>query len=277
MAQTESSAAPAAPGAAFAERFVEVDGFRIRYLEAGSGDPLVCFHASGGPRLSHGHELLAEHHRVVLFETPGFAQSPVNDHSASMADLARTMASAIAALGIERYDLWGTSFGGRLACWLAVQYPGRLKSLVLVGPAAILPENHTSRTAGIPLADRARLYFAHPERQPAGPPPDPAIVEKQEALVRRLRGPNRDADLEAGLATLNVPTLVLFGTEDRLIPGEMGRIYREIMPNCHLIYVYDAGHHIDADRPEAFAGVVGDFLERHEQFVVSRASSLINP
>ena len=95
--------------------------------------------------------------------------------------------------------------------------------------------------------------------------------------IRWLRGPNRDADLEARLAILNVPTLVLFGTEDRLIPGEMGRIYREIMPNCHLIYVYDAGHHIDADRPEAFAGMVGDFLERHEQFVVSRASSLINP
>ena len=95
--------------------------------------------------------------------------------------------------------------------------------------------------------------------------------------MRRVRGPNHDPDLEAGLASLNVPTLVLFGTEDRLIPTEMGPVYREIMPNCHLIYVYDAGHHVDADRPEAFAEVVGDFLERHEQFVVQRASSLIHP
>jgi pimeloyl-ACP methyl ester carboxylesterase len=96
-------------------------------------------------------------------------------------------------------------------------------------------------------------------------------------MLRRLRGPNRDPDLEGRLAALSVPTLVLFGTEDRLIPTEMGRIYREIMPNCNLIYVYDAGHHIDADRPEAFAGVVSDFLERHEQFVVTRTSSVINP
>jgi pimeloyl-ACP methyl ester carboxylesterase len=266
-----------APGAAFAERFVEVDGFRIRYLEAGSGDPLVCFHASGGPRLSHGHELLAEHRRVILFETPGWGKSALNERSETVAHLARTMAAAVAALGIERYSLWGTSFGGRLACWLAVQYPERLDALVLVAPAAILPVNHASRVAGVPLADRARLYFAHPERQPQGPPLDPEVIARQEAMLGRLRGPNRDPDLEAGLASLNVPTLVLFGTEDRLIPGEMGRIYREIMPNCHLIYVYDAGHHIDADRPEAFAGLVGDFLERHEQFVVSRASSLINP
>jgi pimeloyl-ACP methyl ester carboxylesterase len=277
VARTESSAAPVAPGAAFVERFVEVDGFRIRYLEAGTGEPLVCFHASGGPRISHGHELLAEPYRVVLFETPGFGQSAVNDRSKAMPDLARTMASAVEALGIERYNLWGTSFGGRLACWLAVQYPERPQALVLVGPAAILPEGHTSRTAGVPLADRARLYFAHPERQPASPPPDAAVIAKQEALVGRLRGPHRDADLESRLAQLQVPTLVLFGTEDRLIPPEMGRIYRELMPNCHLVFVYDAGHHIDADRPEAFAGIVSDFLERHEQFVVTRTSSVINP
>jgi pimeloyl-ACP methyl ester carboxylesterase len=48
-----------------------------------------------------------------------------------------------------------------------------------------------------------------------------------------------------------------------MIPPEMGRIYREIMPNCHLVFVYDAGHAIDGDRPEAFASIVSDFLERH--------------
>lgn len=277
MSQTESTAASALPGAGFAERFVEVDGFRIRYFEAGSGDALVCFHASGGPRLSQGHELLAEKHRVILFEAPGFGSSAANDRSESVAELARTMAAAIDALGIDRYNLWGTSFGGRLACWLAVQFPERLQALVLVAPAAILPENHTSRIAGVPLADRAPMYFAHPERQPDRPPLSPEVIAKQEALVGRLRGPNRDADLEARLGIVTVPTLVLFGTEDRLIPSEMGRIYREIMPNCNLIYVYDAGHHINEDRPEAFASLVLDFLERHEQFVVTRTSSLINP
>jgi len=103
VAQTESIPAQ---GAGFAERFVEVDGLRIRYLEAGSGDPIICFHASGGPRLSHGHELLAERHRVILFEAPGFGKSAVNERSTSTADLARTMAAAVAALGIERYSLW---------------------------------------------------------------------------------------------------------------------------------------------------------------------------
>ena len=57
----------------------------------------------------------------------------------------------------------------------------------------------------------------------------------------------------------------------------MGRVYREKMPNCNYILVYDAGHEVDADRPEAFVSVVSDFLQRHEAFLVNRQSGLINP
>jgi pimeloyl-ACP methyl ester carboxylesterase len=57
----------------------------------------------------------------------------------------------------------------------------------------------------------------------------------------------------------------------------MGRIYKDLMPNCHLVFVYDAAHAISTDRPEAFAEVVVDFLERHEAFVISRAETVIHP
>ena len=178
---------------------MEADGFRIRYLEAGQGPALVCLHGAGGPRLSAAHDLLAECYRVIVFEVPGFGQSPVNERSGSMRELAGTMAEAVGSLGIERYSLMGTSFGGKLALWMAVQLPERLE------------------------------------------------------------------------------TLVLFGTEDRMIPPAMGRIYRESLPSCHFVLVYDAGHAIDADRPEAFASVVGDFLARRESFVVTKTSGLIHP
>ena len=96
-------------------------------------------------------------------------------------------------------------------------------------------------------------------------------------LVARLRGPDRDAELEGQLASLQVPTLVLFGTLDRMILSEMGRLYREILANCHFVLVYDAAHAIGADRPEAFTTLVSDFLERREQFVGNRASGLVHP
>ena len=264
----------AAPGAAFEERYVDADGFHIRYLEAGHGAPLICFHGAGGVRVSRAHALLAERYRVILFEVPGFGQSPVNDRSTSMRDLARTMAEAATALDLDRFNLLGNSFGGRLALWLALEVPERIQALVLAAPAAILPEDRPRVAAP---ESQAHLMYAHPERQPPRPPPDPAVIAKQDALVGRLRGPNRDPDLEARLVDLNVPVLVLFGTKDRMIPPEMGRIYREKLPNCHYILVYDAGHAIDADRPEAFASIVRDFLDRHESFVVNQTSALINP
>jgi len=62
-----------------------------------------------------------------------------------------------------------------------------------------------------------------------------------------------------------------------VIPPEMGRIYKGLIPNCHLVFVYDAGHAIDAERPEAFTEVVADFLERHEAFIISRTPTVIHP
>jgi pimeloyl-ACP methyl ester carboxylesterase len=109
------------------------------------------------------------------------------------------------------------------------------------------------------------------------PSADPAIQAKTRTLVARLRGPDRDADLETRLPTLAAPTLVLFGTLDQVIPSAMGRFYKELIPNCHLVFVYDAGHAISTERPEAFTEVVGDFLERHEAFIISRTETVIHP
>ena len=93
----------------------------------------------------------------------------------------------------------------------------------------------------------------------------------------RLGGPARDDDLERRLPGLTAPTLVLFGTRDAVIPPEMGHLYKELIPNCHLVFVYDAGHIISAERTEAFTEVVVDFLERHEAFIISRTETVIHP
>ena len=102
-------------GAGFSESIVEADGFRIRYREAGQGDALVYIHGGGGLRLSRAQDLLAEKHRVIAFEIPGFGTSAANDRSKTMSELARTMLAAVAALGIEKFNLMGTSFGGKLS------------------------------------------------------------------------------------------------------------------------------------------------------------------
>src|SRR5213593_533870 len=233
-------------------------------MEAGQGAPLVHLHGAGGLRLTPAHDLLARHVRVVAFEMPGFGQSSENSRTQSMPELASTMAQAVKNLGLDTFNLLGTSFGGKTALWLALE-----------APAAIRQEGAES-PSGSPEEIARRLY-AHPERLGAIPVPDPAIRAKTQPLVQRLRGPDRDADLESRLPGLVTPTLVLFGTLDSVIAPAMGRVYKDLIPGCHLVFVYDAGHGISTDRPEAFAEVVVDFLERHEAFVISRTETVIHP
>jgi pimeloyl-ACP methyl ester carboxylesterase len=262
-------------GTAFREKFVDADGFRIRYLEAGSGAPLVHFHGAGGLHLYRSHELLASKHRVLLFEVPGFGNSPANERSQSVEDLGRTMAQAVSCLGIDQFNLMGNSFGGRLALLTALQAPERIHSLVLVAPAAILPDNHV-RPQNLSPEERINRLFAHPERVDLPAALAPEIVAKQGALTRRLATPSREA-IEARMAAFQPPVLIVWGTDDRMIPSEMGRVYVEKLPTAFLFLMYDAGHEADADRPEAFTDLVSEFIERGAGFVVTHRTGVIHP
>jgi pimeloyl-ACP methyl ester carboxylesterase len=263
----------------FQERWVDADGFRIRYLEAGDGPPLIHLHGAGGLRLTQAHDLLCRQFRVIVFEMPGFGDdlSPLgeNQRTRSIADLASTMDQAASALGLDRFNLLGTSFGGTVALWLAVRHPAHVAALVLEAPAAIRAEG-SQPVSGTP-EQVARMLFAHPERVPAAPAVDAALVERRLALVRRLRGPGRDQALEERLRGLGMPVLVLFGTRDAVVSPDMGRIYRELIPGAHVVFVYDSGHAIAAERPVAFGEVTADFLERNDAFVISRTKSMIFP
>lgn len=258
----------------FSERYVEADGFRIRYLEAGEGEPVVWFPGGGGLQLNTVHDLLAEKQRVIAFEVPGFGASPVNERTRSMAELAGTMGKAVAALGIDKFSVMGISFGGKLALWTAILHPDKVQAAVLLAPAAIRPEN--TRPPLDPAQLRALLH-AHPERLPPMPPPDPALMKKSIGFALKIIGPDRDAEMEARMADCKVPTLVLMGTEDRLIPPSMGRHYRALLPDCHVVMVYDAAHALDIDRPEACFAVIDDFLTRQGKFIVNTEDGVIYP
>lgn len=261
--------------AGFGEGLIEADGFRIRYMEAGEGPPLVHLHGAGGLRLTPAHALLSQRYRVVAFEMPGFGASGENTRTRDMAELARTMAAAAQALGFDRFNLMGTSFGGKVALWLGLQSPELVSAVVLESPAAIRPPGGPP-PGGTP-EEMARRLFAHPERQSPLPSIDPQQAARQAGFVRRVFGPQRDSALEARLSDLLPPTLALFGTLDMVIPPDIGHLYKKLIPNSHLVFVYDAGHAIAAERPEAFTEVVGDFLDRHGAFVVSRRPSVIHP
>ncbi len=271
MAQTAQQ-----PGPAFKHGHIEADGFRIRYSEAGQGNPVVIMESSAWA-LSKLRDSLAENYRVFSFELPGelpgLENSQANAEPQSVKDLANTAAQAVAMVVPDKYTLIGTSFGANVALWQALQTPEPVEALILISPTSILPE--AGPKVGTP-EEIASLLFTHPENLESWPTADPSIAAKIRELVERLRSSAHDAVAESKLVEIQCPTLVVFGANDKMVTSGAGRIYGEKIPNINVSIVYDAGHLIEAERPEALINAVADFVERRETFVVGRQSSMIN-
>ena len=257
----------------FREDHVEAGGFRIKYQEAGQGNPVVILEGMTWGILKL-HHALAHKYRVVVLELPGFGASPANTRSSSVRDLAGTVAQATAKIVTDKFTLIGTSFAANVALWHALLAPQPVEALVLISPTSLLPLGNPA--AGSPL-ERAQRLLAHPENWAGLPLVEPGIVAREQELVRRLGGDLHDAEAESRLGEIQCSTLVVFGSQDRLVDGAAASIYRRDIPNSHLSIVYDAGHLVAAERPEALINTVVDYVERRETFVVSRRSRVINP
>ena len=259
-----------------AQQTVQADGFTLRCEEAGDGAPLVALHGAGGPRWSKALDILAEDHRVILLEFPGWGPE-ANDRSQSLANLGRTVAAFIDALGLEQAHVLGTSLGGAVALHLALDHPEKLLSLVLESPAAF--RVGSTRPDQLAPEELVKAFRRHPEREPQMAPPDPEYMGRVWPIVERVlvATPEYDEALVERMQSCTVRTLVLFGDFDGVIPPENGRSYRRYMSNSSYQIVHDAAHDIQADRPEAFADVVGDFLRRGMAFLVPDKDTLINP
>ena len=260
----------------FKEGEVEADGFAIRYTEAGEpqsvGAVVVLDSMPWG--LTKLHHALAQQYRVVVLDLPGFGSSPLNTTSQSIKDLANTMAQAAENVAPDGYTLIGNSFGAHVALWQALQAPDKVEALVLISPTAILP---TGGPTTITPEQMAEQLLAHPENASGLPPLDSDIIAKERALVQRLKGLTHDAEAESKLAEIQCATLVVFGLEDKMVSPKAAGIYRERIPNSNIAIVYDAGHVIVAERPEALINLVSDYVERRETFIVGRRTGIINP
>ena len=251
----------------FQESYLEAGGFRIKCQAAGQGDPVVILDSiSGG--ISTLQDALVQRCRVVVLELPGFGSSPANTESSSVKDLAKVVAQATVKIIPEKYTLIGTSFGANVALWHTLHAPDRMDALILISPTSLLPIGNPT--------EMAKQLLAHPDSQVPFQL-DPEIAAKEQELMTRLSGGIHDTEAESRLGEIQCPTLVVFGSKDGFVASEAASTYRREIPNSHVSIVYDAGHLILAERPEALISTVVDYVERRETFVVSRQSGLINP
>lgn len=218
-------------------------------------------------------DALAPQYRVISVEPPG-AGYPVT----SAPGLTDAIGDIVVAAGLSSYTLIGVSLGADVAFRLASLYPDAVDALILVSPAGVGADSGVG-TALPPRWDTpelaAQAMLAHPENASHRLPPAGRTTALA-GLWQEWYGADRD-DAKDLLSRLECPTLAVFGQEDRLTPREAAGLWRELVPNCNVCFVYDAGYAIAVDRPDALVSLVSDFVRRRETFIVENRSRLINP
>ena len=260
----------------------------LLYTEMGSGDAVVLLDWTPWESRVLADSLAASY-RVVSIDPPWFDKLTMSGTESSPDDVAAAVARVAGAGGLpglisltpgRPYALVGVSLGADAALRLALLRPQFVTTLVLVSPTCVAPS-----AAGLPGLTGATLLWdtpelaagvmlAHPD-DAESPRPSPERTALLSSLAERWRAANADASRQ--LSELGCATLVVFGQEDRLVSRQAGGIWKAEAPNCSLSYVYDAGHAIAVDRPDALTNVVLDFVERRETFIVENRPSVINP
>jgi len=278
-----------------AERFLEVGrpggrpgGRLVHVLQAGQGEPVLLLHGFGASTYCWRHILpaLARTHRVIALDFHGFGatERPRDLASYTRDGQAALVLAVLDALGIGRAHLVGHSYGGAISLWLASRHPERLASLSLVDTAApTFPNDRRSRLAatrpfawlflhGVALTSwsvRKALEASIRDRRQVTPELvdgylTPLRVEGVDAayrgLTRPLRGRLAEEGPEVDFARLDLPTLVVWGTEDRLVAVEDGRRETARLPHCTFVELDGIGHMPMEECPEELVRILSSFL-----------------
>jgi 3-oxoadipate enol-lactonase len=256
--------------------FAENDGAKIYWDAQGSGAPILLIMGLGWPGVSwyRARPLFNQRYRTIVFDNRGVGQSDAPPGPYSISQMAADAAAVLKAAGINTAHVFGVSMGGMIAQEFALQYPQKVRSLILGctapgGPQAVQPRAEALQlltTRGLdPEAFSAAVnpFIYHP-RTP------PARIE-EDLQVRRPWFPTPQgyfAQLQAifgweaysRLDQIAAPTLVVHGENDLLVPPENGRLIAQRIPGAKLVMIPNASHIFSTDQPEASHGVILEFL-----------------
>lgn len=287
MTQAASPQLEAKPESSFAE----VAGGRLHYHDIGSGDPVVMIQGAGPGAFGWGNfyrcaPALAKDFRLIIPDLPGFGESSkpadVSDPLKAYADPIRGLLDQ---LGIERAHFVGNSMGGGTCFRIALDDPGRVERLVVMGsvgfePAFIAPEP----TEGVAMIIR---YYRNPTLESMRELLEALVFDRStvtdELVQQRFEYATSEANIVAGselseslgrpetrrkmdfaadLYQISAPTLLVWGRDDRFVPMDAGLGLLKRLPDARLHAVSRCGHSVQLEHPEEFAQLVSMFLQQ---------------
>lgn len=269
-------------GTPLVARYITVDSTQIRYIDTGRGPAVVLIHGLAASMYSWRHTILPvaqSGFRVIAYDNRGFGFSDKPSHGYTNKACVDLLFGLLDSLGVSEASLVGHSMGGAIAAEAALDHPGRVRGLVLVDAAGLavrwpfmLRVGHwpivgalfdrlrgRAATAGI-----LKALYGVPSRVTAEDVDQYYAPIAEPGFGRSLRGvlgQFRFDALRDRLGQVATPTLVTWGTEDRLIPITIGQSMADQIPGALMIRFPGAGHAVPEEVPLAFNQALIAFLE----------------
>jgi pimeloyl-ACP methyl ester carboxylesterase len=263
-----------------------VHGSRVNYVEMGDGPPVVFVHGLSGcwqnwlENIPH----FSQAHRTIAVDLPGFGESELPGEDISIPGYGRFIDAFLESIGVERAVLVGNSMGGFISAEAAIEQPKRFEKLVLVSAAGVSSVRVRRQPAGVaarmiaaatPLVFRVQtrafrrrraraaawsgIFYSPGELRPEliweffqGGFLAESFVEALTSLI--------GYDILDRLEEVEVPTLIVWGANDRVVPPADALGYAQRLRNSRLEVFDRTGHVPMAERPVRFNRVLGRFL-----------------
>ena len=258
--------------------YVENQGARIYWDQQGEGDPILLIMGLGYPSCMwhRTRPVLAERFRTIALDNRGIGNSDVPAGPYPIALMASDAAAVLDAAKVESAHVFGVSMGGMIAQEFALQYPKRVRSLILGctaagGPTAVRAEQDAIQM----LMSRDKMTAEQALQAPVPFIYDPATprarIDEDLALRRPWlpRPEGYKSQLQGILAwegysrlpAIHAPTLVIHGESDRLVPPGNGKLIAERIPGAKLVMIPQASHLFLTDQTDTAHRTILQFLE----------------
>jgi pimeloyl-ACP methyl ester carboxylesterase len=258
---------------------VEVQGRTVAFERAGQGAPLLLLHgAFGDSREWHPQlDALSDEFTVIAWDAPGCGRSFEPPDDLGLEGYADCLVGLIRALCLERPHVLGLSFGSGLALELFRRHPQLPRSLVLVSAYAgwagslgreVAEQRRDAFLTGaeLPREDVVREFSTTLFTESVPAEVVDAVVavanDFRPAGLRAMANALADADLRDVLPRIDVPTLLLYGEDDKRSPVSIGEELHAKIPGSAFVVVPGAGHMVNLEAPERFNDEVRSFLRR---------------
>jgi pimeloyl-ACP methyl ester carboxylesterase len=253
------------------ESFIEVAGGKIQMLQAGTGRSLVVLHHDiGNPGWLPFYDTLSGSFAVHVASHPGFGRSERPEWMRSVRDMAIAYEWLLQKLSLEPVVMVGLGFGGWIAVEMATMCRHSFSHLILVNPMGFQPRHGEILDQFlINTIDYVRSGFESHDKYVEQYTAEPTLDQLEQWEINRemtsriaYKPYMFDQTLPQLSGGITTPTLIIWGTQNRIVPRVCGEQYRDAIPGARLELIPAGGHFLEMEKPAELAKMIQQFVIR---------------